>query len=137
MDADRGLNSSVWKAMRTAVAQMVFEQLVGDGSKVSGCGAWPMGNLARVKDRKHGFYDTGGAACFLTAQSHHQYPPILLRCTSHTEACNSLHDENDDTDPCECYVRRDAREQQLDMSGVITVSYDSLFTAMELSPLKP
>ena len=109
MDADRGLNSSVWKAMRTAVAQMVFEQLVGDGSKVSGCGAWPMVNLARVKDRKHGFYDTGGAACFLTAQSHHQYPPILLRCTSHTEACNSLHDENDDTDPCECYVRRDAR----------------------------
>ena len=74
----------------------------------------------------------------MTAQSHHhQYPPILLRCTSHTEGCNTLHDENDDTDPCECYVRRDACEQQLDMSGGTTVSYDALFTAMELRALKP
>ena len=45
-----------------------------------------VGNLAaRVKDQNHGANgvatstSTGGAACFLTAQSHHRYPQVVHR----------------------------------------------------------
>ena len=74
MDVYNGLNSKLVKSCEWTEGTIEPSDVVVVGKPCSAS----EGSESRC-ERSGDFYVTGGAACFLTAQSHHRYPQVVHR----------------------------------------------------------